>query len=167
MNLSTLFPWDMLRSDRALRMMFSALTTLVLIMLTISSCAIWPAVLSLRGAENQPWTDLCNAVVAAAIPLIGVDVLMAIVLGWFDKRYSFLKSILATYLFGFVVMICVLFAVPVNLEGVVSMTFAMQVLRVVFTLMLGVVLAFLPALLSSILGFVVREVYYVVSEMRR
>lgn len=167
MNLSTLFPWDMLRSDRALRMMVSALTTLVLIMLTVSSCAIWPVVLSLRAVENQPWTDMCNAVAVAAIPLICMDVLMGIVLGWFDRRYSFLKSILATYLFGFVVMLCVLFAVPLNLENIVSATFAIQVLKVIFTLMMAMVLAFLPALLSSILGFVVREVYYVVAEMRR
>lgn len=166
MNLSSLFPWDMVRSDRALRVMVASLTTLILVMITISACAVWPALLTLRGSENALISGVCNAVWAAAIPLIVVDVLIAVVLGWFDRRYSFLKSLLATCMLGFVVMIVVLFTVPLNLEGVVELTTSMQILRIIFTLMLGIVLSFLPALLSTILGFVVREVYYVVSEMR-
>lgn len=167
MNLSGLFPWDMLRSDRSLRMLFTALATLVMLLLTVSSCAIWPVVFSLRSTGEPGLADAARAVLTAAIPLVVVDVLVAVALGWFDRRYSFLKSLLATGLLGFMVMVCVLFAMPVELSAGVPMTFAMQVLRVIFTLMLGGVLAFLPALVSTVLGFVVREVYYVVAEMRR
>lgn len=167
MNLSGLFPWDMLRSDRSLRMLFTALATLVLLLLTVSSCAIWPVVFSLRSACEPGLATTARAVLTAAIPLIVVDVIVAVILGWFDRRYSFLKSLLATGLLGFMVMVCVLFAMPVEVAGELSMTFAMQVLRVIFTLMLGGVLAFLPALAATALGFVVREVYYVVAEMRR
>lgn len=166
MNLSSLFPWDMVRSDRALRMLFTALTTLVMIVLTVSSFAIWPAALSLRGSENQFLSDACGAVLAAAIPVAVVDLVMAVVLGWFDRRYSFFKSILATFLLGSVVMIVVLFAIPVGPKSLLGTAGALQVLRVIFTLVLGGILAFLPALLASVLGYVVREVYYVVSEMR-
>ena len=94
------------------------------------------------------------------------DAIIAFILSWYDSGYSFLKAILCTYLLGLVVMLIAVFIKPLELPVILEDSTSFSLLSGIVKVFLAVVLAFLPALAASVIGWIIREVYYVVSQIR-
>lgn len=157
--------WDLIFEDRMMRAVVVMLLTISTIVLTVASVAVWPALLTVYRSDTA-YRDFASLILITGIGLLVADAIIAFILSWYDSGYSFLKAILCTYLLGFVVMLIAVFIKPLELPVILEDSTSFSLLSGIVKVFLAVVLAFLPALAASVIGWIIREVYYVVSQIR-
>ena len=109
--------WNLIAEDRALRRTLAVIATLMTVIIGVSSMAVWPALMQLSKADT-PYMDYARFLLIAGGVTAGIDLVISILLAWFDSTYSFLENLAAAYLTGFIILVICVFAKPVIISAI-------------------------------------------------
>ncbi len=150
--------WNLIAEDRALRRTLAVIATLMTVIIGVTSMAVWPALVQLSGADST-YKDYARFLLIAGAVTAVIDLVISILLAWFDSSYSFVENLAAAYLPGFIILAICVFARPVSIAAVPKDAVSFNIVFGMFKFILALVLAFLPALVSAAAGWLVRTIY--------
>lgn len=145
--------------DRVYQAVVIAMTTLLFAGLLVASVAFWPIIWQI-AASDAALSPNCSDLVITGLALAVFSLLLGLALP--DSRYSFLKSLMISY----VAAICIIFTVmwfrPIEIAAVTGSAF-WGLLRTVIHFFVSISFSLLPALLPSALAWLIREMYSIIA----
>ena len=154
--------YDHFERDQTLTIVATVYFTIIAIMMLLAGLAIWPAVI--YGATAQTaFHALCRNVLLCNVFLLVFHVALAAVLLWFDKHFSFVKTVLITLSAGGVFNLIVLLSQSGAFLSNTGVDFTLTLLWFILSFFLSWVLALLPAVLVAGIAKAIHSTFFLLN----
>ncbi len=142
---------------------FAATVLLILmifvsIVMAVTGCVLWPFLISCQQAD-VPLAESAGKLLTAGIVGAVVSFVMAFITAFMAQHFRFVSCLSTSYAAGLVAVILTMALTGVNVTGAaLDSVFAGPFILFLLQGILAILLAFLPALLSAVLGWLVHTI---------
>lgn len=150
---------DHIIHDRFLTSILTVYFTITAILFLLAGLAVWPVIFLLNSTETAV-AGLCNTVLRANLPLLGVYLVITGLFLVFEHGYSFFKTSLINIAVGGVVNLAVLLSQ--RTAFLASPDFMLTLLWFILSFLLSWVLALLPSMLFSGAAKLIHSVFFTI-----
>ena len=152
-------PYSVIALDRAYHAMRILCAIIVGIPILLCCISFWGILFEGLFAGGE-YAASCIPQGIGALIVFGVAALFTSLSAWYSEDFTFLRSLIPSYLISAVGMFVVLAILPVKLSAALEGSVFAAIAGFVVNCVVGVSAAFLPALLASIVGWSIRAGYY-------
>ncbi len=145
--------------DRVLTVITTVYFTSVLIMLFLAGITIWPVIV-FSTASDFVFSPLCQSLLTCNLILLTAYVVCDVVLLWFDRGFSFLKTALINLVTGGFVNLVLLLSQSGSFQNGVNVDFMLTLLWIIFSFFLAWILALIPAILVAAGAKLVHSLFF-------
>lgn len=157
--------YDRIVHDRILTAILTAYFTVTLILIMLAGLTIWPVILTLMNSDAAV-APFCAAVFKANLPLLVVYFVVAGVFMFFERSFSFGKTMLINVGIGGFVNLIVLIMQRYSLAGMDLPNVMLSLLWFIISFFLSWILAILPSMLIGGLAKLIHIIFFKIYEWR-